>query len=220
MSTTPLTPPASEAPAAPAAPAGIQPPAPGSPLGVVPPAPVEGEAVAPTETETEGKPPEGEAPAPVEYKFDLPEGIEIPEEALTSFKGLAAEAKLTPESAAKFMEMHTGALKQTVETIANAQEKAWNDTIEGWKNEFEADPVFGGDKKAETLTAIGKALDEYGSPEARQAFDVTGAGWNPHIVRFVAKMAKALSEGSPLPAGAPTPQQGKTLGAKFYNTGS
>lgn len=207
---TPETPPTEGTPPAAAAPA-LTPPEPGSPLGAQP-EPKAGEEPKPGE----GEQPKAEEFVAPDYKFEVPEGLEISDETLGAFKSLAAEAKLDQAAADKFLGMHTQALQSTVESIANAQAKAWEDTITGWKTEFESDPTFGGDNKAATLTAIGKALDEYGTPEARQAFDVTGAGWNPHIIRFVAKMAQALSEGSQVPPGGPTTAKGQTLGQRLY----
>lgn len=160
----------------------------------------------------EGDKPEGEEkpkeeskePTPLELK--LPEGFEAQPEALESFKGLAAEAGLDSEKAQKLLDLYV----KEVKDYAVKQQAAWDQTITGWKTQLDALPDFAGEKKKEAQTLIGRALDEYGSPEARQAFDLTGAGWNPHIIQMFHKMAKALGEGTVVPPGQPAGQKTTT----------
>jgi hypothetical protein len=115
--------------------------------------------------------------------------------------------------------MYFEAQEGLIQQLATANQKAWDTTIDTWKAEIEADPVIGGDKSKAAQETLGKALDEYGSPEARRAFEVTAAGWNPHIIRFVHKMAQALSEGGIVVAPGPAKQSPKTLGQALYPDG-
>lgn len=112
--------------------------------------------------------------------------------------------------------MYFDGMESLVTQLAQANQKAWDTTIDTWKAEIEADPVIGGDKSKDVQTTLGKVLDEYGTPDARRAFEVTGAGWNPHVIRFIHKMALALTEGSPVPAPNPAPKGPKTLGVALY----
>lgn len=212
----------SEAPIAPTpTPDAAAPPTPaipgGSPLGVQPPAP-EGEVKPP---EGEAKPPEGEAKppeakAPEKYEFKLPEGIEAAPEAVSKFEEVARTHNLSQEAAQGLMDMHFEQLKTQAETLATAQTQAWTTTIDTWKGEMAK--TYQGEALTKAQTDIGRALDEYGSPEVRQAFDLTGAGWNPAIFSFVHKMAQALSEGTIQPGGGAPTAKGSTLGTRLYGS--
>lgn len=167
------------------------------------------EAPAATEAPTEEKP--AEAPAPA-IDIKLPEGYEAKPEQLSSFKTLAAEAGLTSETAQKFADLYF----QEAQAAQAASTAAWDKTISDWTKELNALPDFASEaKRNEAQVTIGRALDEYGSLEARQAFDLTGAGWNPHIVSTFYKMAKALSEGAPTAPGRPAAQP-KTAAQRLY----
>lgn len=153
----------------------------------------------------------------VDYKdLALPEGFEPDEAQLTTFKTLAAKAGVPAEGAQELLTLGAQQVKAAVEKASTDATKLWDDTITQWKADVAADPDIGGAKFKPALETIGRALDEYGSLEARQAFDVTGAGWNPAIVKFVHKMAAALSEGKPLPAPKPAPKSGTTIGNTLY----
>lgn len=207
-----------DAPAAPAAPA-PDPAAPATetpaPAGEVslgdPPAPKpEGEA--PAGEKPKEAPTEGGDPAPIEVK--IPDGVEFKPEALESFKTLAAEAGIKSEGAQKLLDLYIGEMQGQ----ATAQAQAWTDTISGWKTELNALPDFAtAEQRTANQVILGRALDEYGTPEARAAFDLTGAGWNPHIVQTFFNMAKALGEGGPTLPGAPA-GQATTRSQRLYNS--
>jgi hypothetical protein len=86
---------------------------------------------------------------------------------------------------------------------------------EQWSNEVNADPDVGGDKLAPTTGAIAKIIDKYGTKELRQAFDLTGAGNNLHVIKFLAKIAKDLTEPGPGPSSLPAGVE-KSLAQKLY----
>lgn len=182
----------------------------GSPLGLKPEgeAPVEGASTetAPTvETTLEG--------APETYDFKLPEGIEA-SESLTKFSELAKAANIPQAKAQELLDLYYAETKTQTEAFSKAQESAWTSTIDGWKGEMAK--AYPGAKLTEAQVRVGKALDEYGSPEARAAFDLTGAGWNPHVFALFDKMAAALSEGSLRAAGSPVGRTGASLGDRLY----
>lgn len=164
-----------------------------------------------------------EVPAePIKYDFKLPEGVTLDPAKQASFNELGNKLKLTPESAQELFDFHSGELKSTVEAITksvtDANTKAYTDLIGGWKTELSADPELSGANADAAHEILGKVLDTYGSKEARDAFDLTGAGWNPAIVKMMVKMGKALVEGGASPQGKPTGMREgpKTPGAVFY----
>lgn len=185
---------------------------------------VEGAALAPEgQTQPEGQKPEGEEGAPAaltaaDYAaaIKLPEGMEVDTGLMEKFSTLAEQAKFSKEQAQSLADLYSEAQKTYVDSVAKAQQKAWDTVIDKWKGDIQADPDIGGDKSETVQTTIGRALDEYGSDEARVAFEVTAAGWNPAIIKFVWKMAQALEEGAPVPAFTPVRQGPKTLGQAIY----
>lgn len=158
----------------------------------------------------EGKPPV--------YELKLPEGIKADEKSMATFTSLLGEHKIDPKVAQSLVDMHYANMQETAKAFVADNQKLWTETQTKWAEEISKDPELGGDKKAATVARLGKALDEYGSPEARQAFDLTGAGNNPHIVRMFNKMAAALEEGGPRATGAPAGKKGTTLGGRLYPT--
>ena len=167
----------------------------------------------------EGKP--GDKPVeqtPTYEDFTLPEGIKLEGDDLQAFKDAAASAKLTQEQAQGLVDMHAKALQQAQQQ----QYDAWYQTQRDWQAQVKADPDFGGAKfEAETLPAIAKAIQEFApTPEAekalRQAFSFTGAGNNPEIVRFMARVGKSLMEGGHVGGAPALGDGGKSAAAKLY----
>lgn len=164
--------------------------------------------------DAEGKPVEEAKPAPTPVDpasytdFTVPPTIAPDEKGMGLFKDTAAKAGLSQEQAQSILDVYTSQME--------AIQATHTEMINGWKAEIQADPVLS--KTAEVTTTFGRALDQYGTPEVRAAFDLTGAGWNPHILRFIHKMASALNEGSPVLSGTPAPTKPATLGGRLYNS--
>lgn len=155
---------------------------------------------------------------PVEYTdFKLPEGMTIEDESLKAFKDAAAGAKLTQDQAQAFVDLHAKALVEA----ATKPYEVWRDTQKQWQEQIKADPEFGGAKlEKETIPAIARAIKAFSpSPEAeqalRQAFHFTGAGNNPEMIRFMARIGKSLAEGSHV-GGKPSGNDGKSAAAMLY----
>jgi hypothetical protein len=136
---------------------------------------------------------------------------------MEKFSTFAEKEGWNAEQAQGLVDLYTEAQKTYAESLATEQQKAWDQVIDKWKGDINADPDIGGDKSDGVQTTIGRALDEYGSDEARVAFEVTAAGWNPAIIKFVWKMAQALEEGSPVPGLMPSRQGPKTVGQIMYD---
>lgn len=161
------------------------------------------------ETKTE------EVPSEVKYEFKAPEGVTLDEKQIADFTALAQEAKVDPAVAQKFLDAHFTALNAQAKSFVEQQGEAWKKTTDGWKAEVAADPILGANK-VEVQSTIARALDEFGSKEAREAFDLTGAGENPAVIRMIYKMAQALSEGTPTPMGKPAGKAPQTFGERLY----
>ena len=178
---------------------------------------VEPEAVTPSPEVEASKPVAEATPAPtVDYatlEFKLPEGAVLDDKSLTAFRDLAKETALPPEAAQKLLDQHFALL---AEANAKAQE-IFNATQAAWQTQIDAMPEFAPGVRDQTISLLGKFMDEFGSPELAQALNSTGLGNNPHMVKMVLDVAKTLTEGSPTPQGAPPSQKaGRTLGARLY----
>ena len=185
-----------------------------------------------TQTETpEKKAEEPEAKTPEEKKPDesesadefkpitaedlsVPEDLQLNEARQGELVDFINEFQIPPAAVAKFMEMNGGWAQED----AQAQVDNWTTTQEQWVEQAQNDPKIGGDQLEGNLNEIGKLLDvmtqvpdgkggfaadEKYAGELRQAFDMTGAGNHPAIIRFLSDVAKQarVSEGTPLIGG-------------------
>jgi hypothetical protein len=81
----------------------------------------------------------------------------------------------------------------------------WNNTQADWQGEVKADKEIGGPNFDATKATVARVIDTVGGTEAkaiRDAFNFTGAGNHPAIVKFVARLGKYVTEGGPV-AGTP-----------------
>lgn len=176
-----------------------------------------------------GKPGDGAAEAgakpgekePVEYTdFKLPEGVQADEKTMSDFKTTAREAGLSQDQAQKLVDLHTDAVK----AATDASTQLWYDTQKQWQAEVLKDPEIGGANFEPMKATVAKAIDAVGGEDAakiRQAFDYTGAGNNPDIIRFLYRLGKAIGEGGAVASGTPTTVEApKTAAEKLYPTQS
>lgn len=157
------------------------------------------------------KPEDKPAGAPTDYgDFTVPEGITLTQESLDQAKTLFKDAGLSKESAQRFMDMHTAAVKAMAEGPANL----WRETQETWIEELRSDPAIGRGIDDGTVGAsISKMISLLPDAEAsamREAFNFTGAGNHPAIVRGLHKLSKLMTEpghvqGRPAPQGKERP---------------
>jgi hypothetical protein len=149
-------------------------------------------------TTTEAKEPDSTAQAG-EIEITVPEGVELDKGLLDKFKPIAKELKLDSKGAQKFVDLYTQAISES-----NTQaEAAWNDQKQAWRDSAMKDPEFGGPKFKENVAVALKAIDKFGGPELRKAFNELGIGNHPEIIRFAYRAGKAISEDSIVHAGRP-----------------
>ena len=174
-----------------------------------------GEAGKPGEAKPgeEGKPAEETPPNYDELKF--PEGMQADDELMGQFKTLAAETKVSPETAQKFIDMHAAALQKA----ANAPYDLWKTTQREWQDTIKADKEMGGQNLAKTQSTIAKLINSLGADAAkefRSALDFTGAGNNPAIVRALFRIGSMHTEGAAVPGGKPAEVKQESLAKTIY----
>lgn len=167
-----------------------------------PPESPQGMDPATTETTTPAETPSTPAFEPLALDaLALPEGFsfEGADAEATQFLELVNGAKLPKEEAEALLGLHA----KFLERAASQMETAWDELQNNWRAEVEALPEVA-KNPALAQANIAKILDKYGSEEARQALDVTGAGNNPHVVKMFLKLAADLAEQPPV-SGAISP---------------
>lgn len=165
-----------------------------------------------TESKTEDKAEAAVQFDPATYK--APEGVELDPEAFKAFGEAAKAQGLTQPQAEAMISLHN----ELMAKAGTAMTTTWNDLQTKWQGEVRADKEIGGERlTSEVLPTIAKALDQFGGPDVRQAFDMTGAGNNPAIIKLLYGMAKAVTEGGPVKGNpvASQPSQ-KSMTELFY----
>ena len=149
--------------------------------------------------------------------FQLPEGFDFADDRRGATVDFINKYQLPPEAVKEFLELNSGWSVADVTAReaaqAEAQAKAWEATHSAWVEQIKADPQIGGDKLQATTSDIADllltfTLDENDQPnkaaetELREAFNLTGAGNHPAIVKFLARIANTtlVKEGGPHPS--------------------
>lgn len=136
----------------------------------------------------DGKPPEtpkaqAKPADPAEPEIKLPDGMQVDQEILGSFKELAKKGPLTPQGVIDFF---LGLGKKATE-VRDQNRQAGIDAIK-------ADPEFGGAKYDQTKADAISFVSEFGGEEASKEFVALGADTNPGIVKMLARARKAIAE--------------------------
>lgn len=151
----------------------------------------------------DGKPlPEGEGEPVVYTDFELPEGLAAEGPALTAFKETASKLGIPQDKAQTLLSEVGKHVAADAKQRADAQMQTWADTNKAWETEIKADPAFAGVKFDKMRNDVARLFDDIVGPvtdPARKALNEallhTGAGNNPSIVRLLAKIADAHTEG-------------------------
>lgn len=162
------------------------------------------------------------APAPAApldaSSFTLAEGETLHE----SFLSILNNAELTPQQRGQsLLDLHAQLTREASEAGSRNREAEQQE----WQRQVETDPVIGGANLTQTLTQVGRVMDMFApatTPEGiaiRQAFDVTGAGNHPEIVRFLSALGSQFREATPPPNGQPT-TSGSTSTAQLMYGGT
>jgi hypothetical protein len=106
------------------------------------------------------KPVDPEAPAPVEYKYELPQTLQMDDalrgtlhEALDKFRANPAEG------AQDLINMHADAMSTYAAHLSAEQHRAFNAMRDQWNTEWKADPVIGGAGYDTSLKTIARMRD-------------------------------------------------------------
>ena len=129
----------------------------------------------------------------------LPEGFEPAPELQKEFVDIMNDADLSAKDRASAL---IGLQAKALTAASEASSAAWTETQDKWRTEVKADPAFAGEKLSVAVASVAKLITEFGTPELNGVFDLTGAGNNVHMIKFLSNIAGKLTEG-PYTAGSP-----------------
>ena len=163
--------------------------------------------------------PPAAAPAlPEVYEFKDAAGKVIDPKLTTKIADTARALGLSQDAAQKFLESVATTQAGTQSEATKAFYADIGGMPDSWEQSTKVDPELGGDKLPETLATAKKAVDAFSTPALRTLLEKTGFGNNPEIIRFMAKVGKAMSEDKLVPGGkAPTPGE-KSLADRLFTT--
>jgi hypothetical protein len=169
----------------------------------------------------------------VDYKFELPENVTLPDERKTEMFGLLDGFRADPSNLQPLIDFHVAEVNRQAAHLEQQQHDVFNDTRKTWRDEIKADPEMGGSGFQTTTGAVARMRDllvsqhPVGSPEydrqakeANEFFRITGAGDHPVMWRIMHNAARWLDEAKPLAtdiAPAPTGRQPGSKRALMYN---
>ena len=126
------------------------------------------------------------ATAEPDYKFEMPDGIELDKTSSDEFVAIAKELKLPSDAAKKLVDLEVKRIQ--------AQQESHSKLVASWAEQVKADKEIGGEKLDENLATARKAIDTFGTPELRDLLNSTGLGNHPEFVKLALKIGKAISE--------------------------
>jgi len=128
-----------------------------------------------------------------DYKFEMPEGMEIDQNLATRANTVFKDLGLTQAQANSLTKMVT---EQRIED-AQAGQEAFTKQLDGWVEEIKADPSLGGPNFEKNAGIASAAVEKFGTPELKEMFNQTGAGNHPELFRFCLAIGKHLVEDQP-----------------------
>ena len=149
--------------------------------------------------ELKGEKPAAKSGAPEKYEeFKLPDGQKLDEAALTEALPVFKELNLSQEQAQKLVDLQA----KFVQKSADAALENWNKHMETVLADAKADKEIGGQGWDQNLGLAKKAITAFGTPALQEYLNTAEAGSHKEIIRFFAKVGKAVSEDGFVPGAA------------------
>lgn len=143
------------------------------------------------EGKPEDKPKDEPPPALTVEDFKDLENFKADDPFLKDFVGIMNNTELDAKArSAELLKLQTNLMKD----FSERGQQAFIQTREGWQSEVAKLPEFANGKLEPALGGISKLVERFGSAETRQAFDLTGAGDHPAIIKFLHNIAKVIGE--------------------------
>jgi hypothetical protein len=147
-----------------------------------------------------------------DYDLTIPDGFEMNDEGVASFKEFAKELDLNPEQTQKMLDRHLTGVSSALGNTTEQVDALHNE----WAKESMNDKEFGGSGLEENIVAAKKAMNSFSSPavdkdgkaivhtdgnmKGQQMTKVevllsqTGMGKHPEMIRVFHRVAQAVSQ--------------------------
>jgi len=165
---------------------------------------VEGE-----QPKVEAAPVEEPAPLPpIEYKYEVPEGLELNDERKGEFHSALDAFRANPaEGIQPLLELHSKAVVEAINKVRSDQMELFKNTTEDWDKAILGDSEIGGNGHDTATRAVARVRDaglkdmnEMQKADFEHFLRVTGAGSHPAFWRLLHNLAPFVDE----PMRAPT----------------
>lgn len=153
----------------------------------------EGEAIAKTDAVAAEAAIAEENQNPYTYTLEIPDSDNVPmlKQSLGQFTELCKNNRLSREQANAVLEWQKGRLKEA----ENESLKYAQNAIKDWESELRNDPEFGGMRYTRTLADARNALNAFDPDgDLRQLLIDTHGQFEPSVVRFAARIGRAIAE--------------------------
>lgn len=137
---------------------------------------------------------------PEKYDLKLAEGSKLDAKAVDDIAAFAKSNGLSQDAAKALLEREN----QNREAYVEAQKQQLEEAQKQWVESIKADKEIGGDKLKESVEGGRRALEKFGSESLIKELDETGLGNHPELVRFLARIGKAMREDKVVLSQAPT----------------
>jgi hypothetical protein len=155
------------------------------------------------------------APAPVEYKYTLPETIQMDDGMRSEVHKAFDDFRANPsEGAQELINLHEKTMRDYAQFLQNEQHRIFAETRQNWAKEVLADPEIGGSGHQTAMGAIARMRDLLVPERDRPAFEdflrTTGAGDHPQFLKLLHQAARYYDEPTlPPPNPRPAPGNGQ-----------
>lgn len=137
--------------------------------------------------------PDNQVPADGKYQFTMPEGVALDEKLAAALSPALKDAGLTQGQAQKLATAFAEQRKAEAEAAASE----WANIQTGWVDTAKKDKEIGGTSWDASVKTAQGALAKFGTPELRTFLAESGGGNHPEVIRFMARVGKAVSEDRP-----------------------
>lgn len=137
------------------------------------------------------------------YKFTFQPDIELDHELLNEFKALAHKKGMSQTEAQEYAKFYEQAVRKNVAEMQSALIQQEFD----FRQQCQADREIGGARFEENVAYATRAIEKFSTPGLLEVLSSTGFGSHPEVVRFCARIGRALAE-KPMAQGEERPRAG------------
>jgi hypothetical protein len=140
--------------------------------------------------------------APEKYEFKAPEGLELNEALTAEFEPVLRGLDLTQEQADQLLAFAPKLIEPAVDAaITQTLDSLGYAGCKDWAAQVQADKELGGEKLAQTMGVVNKALNTFATPGLQKLLKTTVLGNHPELVRLFHRIGKEISADGYVPGG-------------------